>query len=270
MADTRRLAAALAPFHEASKHLQATQARLSALLAAVTDEAAARTGNLERLPAAARFNPFSAATPFNPFAVLPKVVDAANGAEAGAKAAGRRAQQRRAPGCALRVRLRSAGAGVGSGAQEQRRDQGVQRIGGGLQVRAGVGSARRGLRVRGRAGVRARGGVALQQAADEFADRGPAGGSLGGVDHCRSAEAGCTRERFAGRGARDRGGALQYDVDEFADRLRAGRSLARAGRCGSAGSSRTCERTAGLRGPGGRGVALQYSVDEFADRARAG
>ena len=54
MADTRRLAAALAPFHEASKHLRATQARLSALVAAVTGEVAARTGNLERLPAAAR------------------------------------------------------------------------------------------------------------------------------------------------------------------------------------------------------------------------
>src|SRR5690606_21177424 len=112
MADTRRLAAALAPFHEASKHLQATQARLSALLAAVTDEAAARTGNLERLPAAARFNPFSAATPFNPFAVLPKVVDAANGAEAGVKARGRRSDNgsRAASGAAAR-----AGAGARAG-----------------------------------------------------------------------------------------------------------------------------------------------------------
>ena len=52
MADPRRLAAALAPFHEARTHLEAAQARLSALLAAVTGEAAARTGNLERLPAA--------------------------------------------------------------------------------------------------------------------------------------------------------------------------------------------------------------------------
>ncbi|MHB1374569.1 MAG: hypothetical protein ACYCWL_11860, partial [Thauera sp.] len=105
MADTRRLAAALAPFHEASKHLQATQARLSALLAAVTAEAAARTGNLERLPAAARFNPFAVATPFNPFAVLPNVVDAANAAEAGAKAGGRRSDNgsRAAPGAAARA-----------------------------------------------------------------------------------------------------------------------------------------------------------------------
>lgn len=84
MADPRRIAAALAPFHEARTHLEAAQARLSALLAAVTGEAAARTGNLERLPAAARFNPF---------AVLPKVFDAANGADATAKAHARRADK---------------------------------------------------------------------------------------------------------------------------------------------------------------------------------
>lgn len=103
MADTRRLAAALAPFHEASKHLQATQARLSALLAAVTGEVAARTDNLERLPAAARFNPFAVALPLNPF-VMPKFVDAANAAEAGAKARGRRSDNgsRVAPGAAAR------------------------------------------------------------------------------------------------------------------------------------------------------------------------
>ena len=103
MADTRRLAAALAPFHAASKHLQATQARLSALLAAVTGEVAARTDNLERLPAAARFNPFAVALPLNPF-VMPKFVDAANAAEAGAKARGRRSDNgsRVAPGAAAR------------------------------------------------------------------------------------------------------------------------------------------------------------------------
>src|SRR5690606_40951816 len=112
----------------ASKHLQATQARLSALLAAVTDEAAASTGNLERLPAAARFNPFSAATPFNPFAVLPKVVDAANGAEAGAKAAGRRAAKgsRAAPGATARPGASaSAGlAGIASAADRLRQAPG--------------------------------------------------------------------------------------------------------------------------------------------------
>lgn len=80
MADPHRLAAALAPFHQVSKHLQATQARLSALIAAVTGGAAARTGNLERLPGAALFNPFP---------LLPKVIEAANGADSGAKAGGR-------------------------------------------------------------------------------------------------------------------------------------------------------------------------------------
>ena len=104
MADPRRLAAALAPFHAARTHVEAAQARLSALLAAVTGEAAARTGNLERLPAAARFNPFAVAVPFNPFAVLPKVFDAANGADAAAKARGRRADKgsRAAPGATAR------------------------------------------------------------------------------------------------------------------------------------------------------------------------
>ncbi|MDX9885491.1 hypothetical protein [Thauera sp.] len=104
MADPRTLTTALAPFHAARTHLEAAQARLSALLAAVTGEAAARTGNLERLPAAARFNPFAVAVPFNPFAVLPKVFDAANGADAAAKARGRHADKgsRAAPGATAR------------------------------------------------------------------------------------------------------------------------------------------------------------------------
>ena len=91
-----------------------------------------------------------------------------------------------------------------------------------------------------------------------------------GVDHCRRAGAGRTRERSAGIEARDRGGAPQYDVDEFADRLRAGRGLASVGHCGSARSSGARGHASGFWGPGGRGLALQHSVDEFADRARAG
>ena len=124
MADTRRLAAALAPFHEASKHLRATQARLSALVAAVTGAAAARTGNLERLPAAARFNPFAVATPLNPFTVLPKAVDAANAAEAGAGAGGRRT--RPAPAAAARpgANASAAAAGLASAADSLRQAPG--------------------------------------------------------------------------------------------------------------------------------------------------
>ena len=68
MADTRRLAAALAPFHEASKHLRATQARLSALLAAVTGAAAARTGRYSTT-AWPRFRPARAPILFQPATV---------------------------------------------------------------------------------------------------------------------------------------------------------------------------------------------------------
>lgn len=115
MAEPRGLAAALAPFHAASKHLQATQARLSALIAAVTSEAVTRTGNLERLPAAARFNPFSVAQPLNPFAVLTKVAGAANAAEAGAKAGGRRSDtgKRPAPTAAARPGANASAAAAG-------------------------------------------------------------------------------------------------------------------------------------------------------------
>lgn len=84
MADPRRLAAALAPFHEVSKHLEATQARLSGLLAAFAREAEAHTGDLERLPAAARFNPF---------AVLPKAFEPAHTADPDDKVGGRRADK---------------------------------------------------------------------------------------------------------------------------------------------------------------------------------
>ena len=118
MADPRRLAAALAPFHEVRTYLEAAQARLSALLAAVTGEAAARTGNLERLPAAARFNPFAVGVPFNPFAVLPKVFEAANGADAAANARGRRADKgsRAAPESTARPSASAALAGLASAA----------------------------------------------------------------------------------------------------------------------------------------------------------
>ena len=114
MADPRRLATALAPFHQFSKHLQATQARLSALLAAVAGGAVARTGDLERLPAAARFNPFAVAVPFNPFTVLPEVFEPATTADPGAKARGRRADRgsRAAPGATARTGASAALAGA--------------------------------------------------------------------------------------------------------------------------------------------------------------
>lgn len=115
MADPRGLAAALAPFHEVRKHLQATQARLSALLTTITGEAAVRTGNLERLPAAARFNPFSVAVPFNPFAVLPKVVDTANAAETGAEAGARRADTGKRAAAAAGARPAASGSAALAG-----------------------------------------------------------------------------------------------------------------------------------------------------------
>lgn len=122
MDDPRRLATALAPFREAGKHLLATQARLSTLLAAVTGEVAAHAGKLERLPAAARFTPFSAAAPFNPFAVLPDGVNAANTAGRDGKARARRtdADRRGAPTAAPHSAA-TGGAGLASAAGRLRR-----------------------------------------------------------------------------------------------------------------------------------------------------
>ena len=119
MAEPRRLAAALAPFHQVSKQLQATQARLSALLAAVTGGAAARTGNLDRLPGAALFNPFP---------LLPKVIEVANGTDAGARAGGRGADKgrRAAPAAAARpgANAKAAAAGLASATDNLRQAPG--------------------------------------------------------------------------------------------------------------------------------------------------